>query len=340
MRLATILCLGLLCTVAPFSSIAGAQSAKDLLNVSYDPTRELYGALNPLFAAHWKELHGSAPRIKQSHGGSGKQARSVLDGLEADVVTLALAPDIDVLASKGNLLPRDWQARLPNNSCPYVSTIVLLVRRGNPKRVAGWDDLARPDVQVITPNPKTSGGARWNYLALWSHAARKFDGDERKTEGFLEDVFCNVPVLDTGARGATNTFAQRGQGDVLIAWENEAFLAQREFTGERLEIVYPKESLLAEPAVAWIDTNVKRHGTHAEAEGYLRFLYTEAAQEVIAAHHFRPTDPDVLARHRHEFGTLKLRTVQEEFGSWAAAQSKHFAEGGTFDRTQRVASTR
>ncbi|HUR29226.1 MAG TPA: sulfate ABC transporter substrate-binding protein [Planctomycetota bacterium] len=339
MRLITIFSVALLCVTTPFASNARAQ-AKDLLNVSYDPTRELYSALNPLFAAQWKELHGSAPKIKQSHGGTGKQARSVLDGLEADVVTLALAPDIDVLASKGGLLPADWQARLPNNSCPYVSTIVLLVRKGNPKHITDWDDLARPGIQVITPNPKTSGGARWNYLALWSHASRKFAGDERKTQGFLDDVFHNVPVLDTGARGATNTFAQRGQGDVLIGWENEAFLAQKEFADEHFEIVYPKESMLAEPTVAWVDANVKRHGTEAEAEGYLRFLYTEGAQEVIAAHHFRPSDPKVFAKHAAEFGTLKLRSVNEEFGSWTAAQSKHFAEGGTFDRTQRVAGTR
>ncbi|HTF87936.1 MAG TPA: sulfate ABC transporter substrate-binding protein [Planctomycetota bacterium] len=339
MRLKTTLLLALLMAAAPFAPRATAQKAQELLNVSYDPTRELYGAINPLFEAQWKQDHGAALTLKQSHGGSGKQARSVLDGLEADVVTLALAQDIDVISEKGKLLPQDWQSRLPNNSCPYVSTVVLLVRKGNPKAIADWDDLARPGIQVITPNPKTSGGARWNYLALWSHASRKFGGDEKKTQGFVDSVFRNVPVLDTGARGATNTFAQRGAGDVLIGWENEAWLAKAEFADQGFEIVYPKESILAEPPVAWLDANVKRHGTAEVAEAYLRFLYTPAAQEVIAKHHFRPSDRQVFEKHAKEFGDLKLRTLNEEFGSWAKAHAKHFAEGGTFDHTQVVAGT-
>lgn len=303
-----------------------------LLNVSYDPTRELYQAINPAFASQWKAKTGDELKINQSHGGSGKQARAVIDGLEADVVTLALAYDIDALVENGNLLAKDWQKRLERNSSPYTSTIVFVVRKGNPKGLKDWDDLVKPGIKVITPNPKTSGGARWNYLAAWGHAQRKFKGDETKVREFIQALFKNVPVLDTGARGSTTTFAQRGIGDVLIAWENEAFLLVEELGKDKFQIVAPAISLLAEPPVAVVDKNVAKHGTAQVAEAYLNFLYTPSAQEIIAKNHYRPTDPKVAAKVAKSFPKLTLLTVDADFGGWQKAQKTHFADGGTFDQ--------
>lgn len=315
---------------------AGAQpaAADELLNVSYDPTREFYREFNALFAAAWQAAGHRAPRINTSHGGSGRQARSVIDGLQADVVTLALAYDIDEIASRG-LIAQDWQSRLPDGSTPYTSTIVFLVRRGNPKAIRDWGDLARPGVSVITPNPKTSGGARWNYLAAWAWAQRQPGGTPASAEAFMGQVFRNVPVLDAGARGSTTTFVQRGQGDVLLAWENEAHLALQEFSRDGLEIVSPPLSILAEPPVAVVDRNVDRRGTRALAEAYLRHLYTPEAQALAAKHHYRPRDPAALAAAGAKFPALQLVTVADEFGGWAAAQRAHFAEGGSFDRIYR-----
>jgi sulfate/thiosulfate transport system substrate-binding protein len=302
-----------------------------LLNVSYDPTRELYQELDPLFAKVWAERTGQRLRIEQSHGGSGKQARAVIDGLQADVVTLAVASDIDAIAARG-LLPRDWQLRLPNNSCPYTSTIVLLVRKGNPKNVRDWSDLARADVQVITPNPKTSGGARWNYLAIWGYALRAHEGDEAKARALLAAIFGNVPVLDTGARGSTITFVERGIGDVLLAWENEALLAAERLHPGAFDIVIPSVSILAEPPVAWIDRHVDKRGTLAVSRAYLEFLYTPEAQEIIGRHFYRPSDPDVAAHHRDRFPAIEMFTIDEVAGGWERAQAQHFAEGGIFDQ--------
>jgi sulfate/thiosulfate-binding protein len=303
-----------------------------LLNVSYDPTRELYKALNPLFIADYKAKTGKTVTISQSHGGSGAQARAVIDGLQADVVTLALAYDIDAIASNGKLLPADWQKRLPNNSAPYTSTIVFLVRQGNPWKIAGWGDLVKPGIQVITPNPKTSGGARWNYLAAWAWALKQPGGSEEKAKAFVKNLYSHVPVLDAGARGATLTFAQRQIGDVLLAWENEAYLVLDEFGADKFDIVIPNFSILAEPTVAVVDRNVDRKKTRAEAEAYLRFLYTPAAQEVIAKNHYRPRDADVAKKYATFFKDIPMVTIDDTFGGWQKAQARHFADGGTFDQ--------
>jgi len=302
-----------------------------LLNVSYDPTRELYRDFNAAFIAKWKQDTGEALKINQSHGGSGKQSRSVIDGLEADIVTLALAYDIDALAAHGGLVPNDWQKRLPDNSAPYTSTIVFLVRKGNPKAIRDWDDLAKPGVGVITPNPKTSGGARWNYLAAWGFAAKKYGGDAGAKD-FVAKVYRNVLVLDTGARGATTTFVERGQGDVLIAWENEALLALGEAGGKGFEIVAPSISILAEPPVSVVDKVVDRRGTRKVAEAYLRYLYSPEGQEIAAKDGYRPRDANVAAKYAGKFPRLAMFTVDDTFGGWQKAQATHFADGGTFDQ--------
>ncbi len=311
-------------------ALAQAPAPVTLLNVSYDPTRELYVELNAAFARAWKAQTGQDVTIKQSHGGSGKQARSIIDGLEADVATLALAGDIDALNEHGQLIPKDWQKRLPHNSAPYTSTIVLVVRQGNPKGIKAWDDLIRPDVKVITPNPKTSGGARWNYLAAWEYAKRKY-GSDAKAREFVAKLYGNVPVLDTGARGSTITFAQRQQGDVLIAWENEAYLLEKEF-GTRFDIVVPSLSILAEPPVTVVDKIVDRKGTRKVAEAYLRFLYTDEAQDIIGRHFYRPRSQQALAKHAQKFPRLPLFTIDEAFGGWAQATRAHFADGASFDQ--------
>jgi sulfate transport system substrate-binding protein len=315
-------------------SLGTALQAQDikLLNVSYDPTRELYQGINPAFAAHWKTKTGQTVSISQSHGGSGKQARSVIDGLPADVVTLALAHDIDALATQRQLLPTDWQKRLPGNSSPYLSTVVFLVRAGNPKGIRDWNDLIKGDVKVITPNPKTSGGARWNYLAAWGQALKQKDGSEAKARTFIAELFKRVPVLDTGARGATTTFVERGLGDVLLAWENEALLVT-EGTGKgRFQIVLPSTSVLAEPAVAWVDKVVQKKGTAAVAKAYLEFLYTPEAQRIIAQNGYRPSDPKALKAAGSRFPQLKLFTVADTFGGWDRAHDAHFKDGGSFDQ--------
>ncbi|MFO1327699.1 MAG: sulfate ABC transporter substrate-binding protein [Rubrivivax sp.] len=302
-----------------------------LLNVSYDPTRELYADFNKSFAAHWKAKTGDSVTVRQSHGGSGKQARSVIDGLEADVVTLALAYDVDELADKGKLIPADWQKRLPRNSSPYTSTIVFLVRKGNPKAIKDWDDLVRPGIAVVTPNPKTSGGARWNYLAAWGYALKKH-GSEAKAREFVGRILANVPVLDTGARGSTTTFVERGIGDVLLAWENEALLALKELGPDKFEIVAPSLSILAEPPVTVVDKVVDKRGTRAVAQAYLEHLYGPEGQDIAGRHYYRPTDPAVAARYAKQFPRLNLFTIDEQFGGWAKAQKTHFADGGVFDQ--------
>src|SRR5688500_10873374 len=314
---------------------SGGATAKEveLLNASYDPTREFYAEVNEKFAAQWKQQTGETLKIRTSHGGSGKQARSVIDGLEADVVTLALAADIDAIATNGKLLPANWQTRLPHRSAPYTSTIVFLVRKGNPKGIKDWGDLTKPGVAVITPNPKTSGGARWNHLAAYAWAKRANGGDATKARAYLAALYRNVPVFDTGARGATTTFAQRGIGDVLLAWENEAFLAIEQLGPGQFEIITPSLSILAEPPVALVDKNVDRKGTRAAAEAYLQFLYSARGQQLAAKHFYRPREahhvtPAELAR----FPTLTLVTIDAEFGGWAKAQAEHFAEGGVFDQ--------
>ncbi|KZE32473.1 hypothetical protein AVW16_11650 [Crenobacter luteus] len=317
-------------TAALFATGAHAVT---LTNVSYDPTRELYQDVNRAFAAEWKKQSGEDVSFKQSHGGSGKQARAIIDGLAADVATLALGYDIDALADHG-LLPKRWETRLPNNSAPYTSTIVFLVRKGNPKQIRDWDDLARPGVQVITPNPKTSGGARWNYLAAWGYALKKHHGDEARARAFVAQLFKNVPVLDTGARGATLTFTKRGIGDVLLSWENEAVLAVKELGPDQFDIVAPSLSILAEPSVAVVDKNVDKHGTRKLAEAYLTFLYTPKAQEIAARHYYRPRDPNVAARYAAQFPKVKLFTIKQLFGSWRVAQTRHFSDGGVFDQIQ------
>ncbi|GAB3372425.1 sulfate ABC transporter substrate-binding protein [Lysobacter rhizosphaerae] len=315
--------------------IGGNAVAKDveLLNVSYDPTRELYSEVDRAFAAQWKQETGETINVRASHGGSGKQARAVIDGLEADVVTLALAADIDAIADKGKLLPANWQSRLPHNSAPYTSTIVFLVRKGNPKGIKDWNDLARPGVAVITPNPKTSGGARWNYLAAWAWASREYR-DGGKVVDYLTRVFKNVPVLDTGARGATTTFVERGIGDVLVAWESEALLTvSQPDTRGKFEVVVPSISIRAEPPVAWVDKNVAKHGTRKQAEAYLRFLYSPEGQRLAARHFYRPAEPDkVDAAELARFPKLPQVTIDEAFGGWKKAQAEHFADGGFFDR--------
>jgi sulfate/thiosulfate transport system substrate-binding protein len=314
---------------------AGAQSSAKpvtLLNVSYDPTRELYEDFNQQFAAYWKGKTGQEVTIRQSHGGSGKQARSVIDGLGADVVTLALAYDIDQIAEKAGLLPANWQSRLPENSSPYTSTIVLLVRKGNPKKIKDWGDLARPGVSVITPNPKTSGGARWNYLAAWAWALRQPGGNDATARDFVTKLYKNVPVLDAGARGATTTFVERGIGDVLIAWENEALLAIKELGPGKFEVVAPSLSILAEPPVAVVDKVAGKHGTKAVAQAYLQYLYTDAGQEIVAKHFYRPRNAAVAAKYASQFPKLSLVTVDEVFGGWKKAHETHFADGGLFDQ--------
>jgi sulfate/thiosulfate transport system substrate-binding protein len=313
---------------------AGAALAKEvqLLNVSYDPTRELYVEVNKAFAAEWKAKTGDDVKISQSHGGSGRQARSVIDGLDADVVTLALAYDIDEISARAGLLPADWQKRLPDNSSPYTSTIVFLVRKGNPWGIKDWGDLAKPGIGVVTPNPKTSGGARWNYLAGWAWALRQPGGSEATARDYIAKLFKNVPVLDTGARGSLTTFAQRGVGDVFISWENEAFLAKKEFGADKFDIVYPSVSILAEPPVAVVDKNVDKKGTRAVAEAYLKFLYSPAAQDIIGKNYYRPRDKTVAAKYASQFKAIPLVTIDETFGGWQKAQKTHFADGGVFDQ--------
>lgn len=320
-------------TLALSMGAALAQPAPvTLLNVSYDPTRELYVDYNKAFAAHWKAKTGQDVTIKQSHGGSGKQARSIIDGLDADVATLALAGDTDALVKNGGWLAADWQKRLPHNASPYTSTIVFAVRKGNPKGIKDWDDLVKPGVSVITPNPKTSGGARWNYLAAWEYAKRKNGGSDAKAKAFVAALYKNVPVLDTGARGSTITFAQRAQGDVLIAWENEAYLLDKEF-GAKFDVVAPSLSILAEPAVAVVDKNVDRKGTRAVAEEYLKFLYSEEGQDIAGKHFYRPAVSEkAKGKYASQFPKLNLFTIDQAFGGWAAADKAHFADGGSFDQ--------
>ena len=317
-----------------FALAAGSVAARDvtLLNVSYDPTRELYQEVNAAFAQAWKTKTGDNVSVKASHGGSGKQARAVIDGLEADVVTLALAHDIDEIAARAQLLPADWQQRLPHRSTPYTSTAIFLVRKGNPKAIRDWGDLIRPGLSVITANPKTSGGARWNYLAAYGWALRQPGGTDASARDYIPKLYRNVPVLDSGARGSTVTFAKRDIGDVLLAWENEAHLALKEFGADKFDIVYPPTSILAEPPVALIDKVADKHGTRAVAQGYLEFLYTPEAQAIAARHHYRPIDPQVAARYAAQFPKLALFTIDEAFGGWAKAQKTHFADGGVFDQ--------
>jgi sulfate/thiosulfate-binding protein len=308
-----------------------AQQSVQLLNVSYDPTRELYVEFNQAFARYWKAKTGQDVVIKQSHGGSGKQARSIIDGLEADVATLGLAGDTDALVKNGNWLGSDWQKKLPQNASPYTSTIVLVVRQGNPKGIKDWDDLVKPGISVITPNPKTSGGARWNYLAAWEFAKRKFGSDD-KAKDFVARIYGNVPVLDTGARGSSVTFAQRNQGDVFISWENEAYLLEKEF-GSKVDVVYPSLSILAEPAVAVVDKNVDRKGTRKVAEEYLKYLYTEEGQDIIGRHFYRPAvSTKAQAKYAKQFPKLNLFTIEQAFGNWDKVSKEHFVDGGTFDQ--------
>lgn len=327
----TLLAIGMAATLTTGSALAGGKEPVKLLNVSYDPTRELYEEVNTVFAKQWEEKTGQKVEISQSHGGSGKQARSVIDGLDADVVTLALAFDVNALYEKAKLIPKNWQERLPNNSAPYTSTIVFLVRKGNPKAIKDWDDLVKPGITVVSPNPKTSGGARWNYLAAWAYASEKFGGDETKVKEFIQALFKNIPVLDSGARGATTTFVQRGIGDVLVGWENEAFLAKKEF-GDAYDIVVPSLSILAEPPVTVVDKVVDHHGTRAVAEAYLNFLYTEEGQEIVAKNFYRPRSEAVAAKYATQFPAVRLVTIDKDFGGWTKAQATHFADGGTFDQ--------
>ena len=318
-------------TVIAVSSLS-AQSPVTLLNVSYDPTRELYQDVNAAFAASWKARTGQAVTVNQSHGGSGKQARGVIDGLQADVVTLALAYDIDAIYEYGHLLPKDWQARLPSNSTPYTSTIVLLVRKGNPKQIKDWADLARPGISVVTPNPKTSGGARWNYLAAWGYALKRWNGDEAKAREFVAKVFRNVPVLDSGARGSTTTFVQRGIGDVLVAWENEALLAREKLGPDKFELVVPSVTILAEPPVALVDKVVDKRGTRKVAQAYLEFLYSPEGQEIAARHYYRPRLDATRQKHAATFPHVETFTIDQVFGGWPKAQKTHFADGAIFDQ--------
>jgi sulfate transport system substrate-binding protein len=327
MNLLKITAIIITLAVAVSTSTATLAADVTLLNVSYDPTRELYSDINSSFANHWQKKTGQKVSVKQSHGGSGKQARSVIDGLDADVVTLALAYDIDAIASKG-LIQHGWQKELPHNSAPYTSTIVFLVRKGNPKQIKNWDDLIKPGVSVITPNPKTSGGARWNYLAAWAFALHQKGGTDAKAREFVARLFKNVPVLDSGARGATNTFVQRGMGDVLLAWENEAFLAINELGPNKFEVVTPSESILAEPPVTVIDKVVDKRGTRKVAEEYLKYLYTDEGQRIAAKHYYRPVNPKIPTR----LARIKLYTIDQTFGGWQKAQKTHFADGGTFDQ--------
>ncbi len=318
--------------------IALSVSAKDakLLNVSYDPTRELYQDYNVAFAKYWKEKTGVTVKIEQSHGGSGKQARAVIDGLEADVVTLALAYDIDAVAQRARLLAPGWQKRLPQNSSPYTSTIVFLVRKGNPKGIKDWADLVKPGIRIIPANPKTSGAARWTYLAAWGYALKQNGGDETKARAFVQQFYKNAPVLDTGARGATTTFVQRGIGDVLVGWENEAILSMKESGRDEFELIVPSISILAEPPVAVVDKNVKRHGTADVAQAYLEYLYTSEGQEIVAKHHFRPRNSATTSQFTAQFTKLELFTVDDVFGGWQKAHKTHFADGGFYDQIQQA----
>jgi sulfate transport system substrate-binding protein len=321
----------LILLVLGFSEIGLAEKKLTLLNVSYDPTREFYQEFNTAFAKHWKEKAGETLTIHQSHGGSSKQARSVIDGLGADVVTLALAYDVDAIADQTQSIPKNWQTRLPNNSAPYTSTIVFLVRKGNPKNIRDWEDLIKPGIEIITPNPKTSGGARWNYLAAWAYALKKWNHDENKAQEFVAAIYKNVPVLDSGARGSTTTFVERQIGDVLIAWENEAFLSIHELNQHSFELVIPSVSVLAEPSVSWVDKNTQTHGTRALAEAYLNYLYSEEGQEIAARHYYRPRLEKVAQKYAHQFKTLELVTI-DQLGTWKKAQQKHFSNGGVFDQ--------
>lgn len=318
---------------AALSGCSGGGSANsvELTNVSYDPTRELYQAINPAFAEAWHKKTGQTVTFRMSHGGSGKQSRAIIDGLQADVATLALAYDINAIAAKAKLLPADWQKALPDNSSPYTSTVVFLVRKGNPKGIHDWGDLVRPGVQVITPNPKTGGGARWNFLAAWAYG-RKAGGSEAAAEDYVRKLFAQVPVLDSGARGATTTFAERGIGDVLISWENEALLAKKKMGSDQFEVIVPAISILAEPPVAVIAANAKKHGTEAVARAYLEYLYTPEAQVAIARNFYRPRDPQVAAQFKSQFPDINLVTVDKDFGGWAKAQKTYFDDGGVFDR--------
>lgn len=323
-----------------FGVVAGARAQTELLNVSYDPTRELYRDINAAFIAEWnaKNPDKKISTIRQSHGGSGAQARTVIDGLDADVVTLALAGDIDAIAERSKKLPLDWQARLPHNSSPYTSTIVFLVRKGNPKAIKDWGDLVKPGVQIITPNPKTSGGARWNYLAAWAYAEKAFNKDEGKVRDYIGKLLANVPVLDTGARGATTTFTQRGIGDVFLSWENEAFLALKEFGADKFDIVVPSLSILAEPPVALVDANVDAKKTRGQAQAYLEFLYTPKAQAIIARNFYRPRNPEAAdSKDVANFPKIELVTIDGVFGGWKKAQPTHFGDGGTFDQLYKPA---
>jgi sulfate transport system substrate-binding protein len=332
-----ILVLGLLLVAVvavQFLSMRGAAESGpvSLLNVSYDPTRELYQDFNQAFAKYWKAKTGETVTVEQSHGGSSKQARAVIDGLQADVVTLALAYDIDAISQNAGLLPADWQKRLPQNSTPYTSTIVFLVRNGNPKHIKDWDDLVKPGISVITPNPKTSGGARWNYLGAWAYALKQPGGTEDKARDFVSRLYKNVPVLDSGARGSTTTFAQRGIGDVLIAWENEAFLSIKELGSDKVEIVVPSQSILAEPPVSIVDKVVDKKGTRTVAQAYLEYLYTPEGQEIAAKNYYRPRLESVAQKYASTFPKIKLVTIDEVFGGWQKAQKMHFADGGVFDQ--------
>ncbi len=314
-----------------FGITATSLAGPTLLNVSYDPTRELYQDFNKAFSEHWKKKTGEEVNFKQSHGGSGKQARAVLDGLDADVVTLALAYDIDILSEK-DLIPKNWQKRLKNNSSPYTSTIVFLVRKGNPKGIKDWNDLVKPGVEVITPNPKTSGGARWNYLAAWAYALKQPGGSDAKAKDFVKKLYANVKVLDSGARGSTTTFTERGIGDVFISWENEAFLAVKELGPEKYEIVTPSLSILAEPPVTVVDKNVDKKGTRKVATAYLEYLYSPEGQEIAGKHYYRPRDSKAAAKYANQFSKVKLFGIDEVFGGWQKAQKTHFSDGGTFDQ--------
>jgi sulfate/thiosulfate transport system substrate-binding protein len=324
-----------------YATLKGDKSAKqtvassdhvELLNVSYDPTRELYEEYNNAFSKYWKGKNDQTVSIKQSHGGSGKQARAVIDGLEADVVTLALGYDIDSINEQAELISPNWQKEFENNSTPYTSTIVFLVRKGNPKNIKDWDDLTKKGVDVITPNPKTSGGARWNYLAAWGYAQKKYNGDESQVKGYMKKLFKNVPVLDTGARGSTTTFVEKGIGDILIAWENEALLSVKELGESKYEIVYPSISILAEPPIAVVDENVKFNKTEKVAKAYLSYLYSKEGQKIIAENYYRPRDKDILAEYNEQYPSLPLLTIEEDFGGWKKVQSKHFDDGGVFDQ--------
>lgn len=325
--LKALLALGLSAAIA-----TGASAQSTLLNVSYDPTREFYQEYNAAFAKHWKDKSGETVTIKQSHGGSGKQARAVIDGLEADVVTLALAYDVDALNKNGGLIPADWGKRLSNNAAPYTSTIVFLVRKGNPKGLKDWNDLGKDGVEVVTPNPKTSGGARWNYLAAWGYALKQPGGSDETAKDLVTKIFKNVKVLDSGARGSTTTFVERGIGDVLLAWENEAHLALKELGPDKFEIVTPSLSILAEPPVSVVDKNVDKHNTRKQAEAYLQYLYSPEAQDIAAKHFYRPRDAAALAKYEKNFDKVSLFTIDEVFGGWDKAQTTHFSDGGVFDQ--------